>query len=99
MAFCLDCWVKRRVSEGALPDKVGVILKKSDTRPEDMFPFNFLRFVQSTLSRQLNSFIQIFAAYLDGGAREALQDFARGKGNEESQMYAKILDAFESQKK
>ena len=81
VAFCLDSWVKRGVSEGAIPDKVGVILKKLDARPEDMFPFNFLRFVQSTLSRQLNSFIQMFAAYLDDGAREALQDFARGKGN------------------
>ena len=99
VAFCLDSWVKRGVSEGAISDKVGVILKKLDARPEDMFPFNFLRFVQSTLSRQLNSFIQMFAAYLDDGAREALQDFARGKGNEESRMYVKILDAFESQKK
>lgn len=30
-----------------------------------MFPFNFLNYVQSTLSRQLNSFMQMFAAYLD----------------------------------
>lgn len=70
VAFCMDSWVKKGIPDGAIPDKVGIVLKKLDARPDDMFPFNFLNYVQSTLSRQLNSFMQMFAAYLDDSARE-----------------------------
>ena len=99
VAFCMDSWVKKGIPDGAIPDKVGVVLKKLDVRPDDMFPFNFLNYVQSTLSRQLNSFMQMFAAYLDDSAREELQMFARGKDANNSPMYVKILDAFEDLKK
>ena len=99
VAFCMDSWVKKGIPDGAIPDKVGVILKKLDSRPDNMFPFNFLNYVQSTLSRQLNSFMQMFAAYLDDSAREELQAFARGNGADNSPMYVKILDAFEDLKK
>ncbi len=99
VAFCMDSWVKKGISDGAIPDKVGIILKKLDDRPADLFPFNFLNYVQSTLSRQLNSFMQMFAAYLDDSAREELQTFARGKDANDSPMYIKILDAFEDLKK
>lgn len=99
VAFCMDSWVKKGVSDGAIPDKISTVLKRLDERPDDMFPFNFLNYVQSTLSRQLNSFMQMFAAYLDDNAREELQAFARGQGTDESPMYIKILDAFEDLKK
>lgn len=99
VAFCMDSWVKKGIPDGAIPDKVGIVLKKLDARPDDMFPFNFLNYVQSTLSRQLNSFMQMFAAYLDDSAREELQMFARGKDANNSPMYVKILDAFEDLKK
>lgn len=99
VAFCMDSWVKKGIPDGAIPDKVGVILNKLDQSPDNMFPFNFLNYVQSTLSRQLNSFMQMFAAYLDSSAREELQVFARGKGTENSPMYVKILDAFHDLKK
>lgn len=99
VAFCMDSWVKKGISDEAIPDKVGVILNKLDQSPENMFPFNFLNYVQSTLSRQLNSFMQMFAAYLDDSAREELQIFARGNGAENSPMYVKILDVFYDLKK
>ncbi|MCC8046585.1 MAG: DEAD/DEAH box helicase [Clostridiales bacterium] len=99
VAFCMDSWVKKGVPDGAIPDRVGVILKNLDKRPDNMFPFNFLNYVQSTLSRQLNSFMQMYAAYLDDNARQELQNFARGKGSQMSPMDIKILDAFEDLKK
>ena len=99
IAFCMDSWVKKGIPDNAIPDKVGIVLKKMDAHPDDMFPFNFLNYVQSTLSRQLNSFMQMFAAYLDDSAREELQMFARGKDANDSPMYIKILDAFGDLKK
>ena len=94
VAFCMDSWVKKGIPDGEIPDKVGAILNKLDQSPDNMFPFNFLNYVQSTLSRQLNSFMQMFAAYLDDSAKEELQIFARGNGSENSPMHVKILDAF-----
>lgn len=99
VAFCMDSWVKKGVPEGAIPKNVGVVLKNLDARPEKMFPFNFLNYVQSTLNRQLNSFIQMFAAYLDESAKEELQTFAIGDGSNDSPMHVKILDAFGDLKK
>ena len=98
VAFCMDSWVKTGVAENAIPDKVGIVLRKLEERPSDMFPFNFLNYVQSTLSRQLNTFMQMFAAYLDDNTREELQEFARGNGHDNSPMYVKILDSFEELK-
>lgn len=98
VAFCMDSWVKKGVSERAIPERVGYILKRLDERPEDMFPFNFLGYVQGSLSRLLNSFMQMFAAYLDESTRDELQVFARGDGENEAPMYVKILGAFEELK-
>lgn len=98
VAFCMDSWVKRGIPEGAIPERVGVILKNLDKRPDDLFPFNFLNYVQRTMSRQLNSFMQMFAAYLDDNTREELQAFVRGTDSEKKGMQVKILDAFEDLK-
>lgn len=69
VAFCMDSWVKKGIPDGAIPDKVGIVLKKLDARPDDMFPFNFLNYVQSTLSRQLNSFMQMFISEFTAKSR------------------------------
>ncbi|MCD7789271.1 MAG: DUF1998 domain-containing protein [Bacteroides thetaiotaomicron] len=98
VAFCMDSWVKKGIADGVIPDRVGAILKKLDKRPDDMFPFNFLDYVERTMSRQLNSFMQMFAAYLDDNTREELQSFARGTDSEKKGMRIKILDAFEDLK-
>ena len=104
VAFCMDSWVKKGVPEKAIPDQVGTILNKLDTAPQDMFPFNFLNYVRRTLSRQLNSFIQMFAGAwgtLEESAtvREEMETFARGKGTGHSPMYIRILDAFQDLRK
>ena len=99
VAYCMDSWVKKGVPEGAIPKKVGAILNKLDAKPNDMFPFNFLQYVKNNLTSRLNSFVQMFAEYLDESAREELNDFARGNGLKESPMYMKVLEAFTALKK
>lgn len=99
IAFCMDSWIKKGVPENAIPDKIGTILNKLDEHPANMFPFNFLSYVQSTLSRQLNSFIQMFAAYLDEGTKNELQEYVRGDGQKNSSMELKIIDGFEGLKR
>lgn len=100
VAFCLDDWVKKGVSPNAIPDKMAIILNRLDKQPKDMFPFNFLAYVQKTLYRQIKSFCSMFeSSELDKGTKRELETFARGKAGEDSPMYLKILDAFKDLQK
>lgn len=100
VAYCMDSWVSEGVEDGAVPKRMSVILTKLDARPTDMFPFNFLSYVQSKLSTLLNSFIYLFSGYMDEAARNELSAFARGSDVGQSiPMHVGILQSFEDLKK
>lgn len=99
VAYCMDCWTKRGVPEKAIPKKVGVCLSKLSNRPKDIFPFNFLLFVQNNLSSLFRTFIGMFSQYLDEGSIAELRKFAQGNQLAESPMHMKVYESFESLKK
>lgn len=99
VAYCMDSWVKRGVPEHAIPKNVSMVLGKLESHPVDMFPFNFLNYVQNNLTHLINSFIQLFSQYLDESARSELKLFAQGNKLKESPMHMRILEAFQSLKK
>lgn len=99
VAYCMDCWIKRGVQERAIPKHVGICLSKLSSRPIDIFPFNFLMFVQNNLSGLLRTFIQMFAHNLDESSIAELQRFAQGNRLTDSPMHMKIYEAFENLKK
>ena len=99
VAYSMDSWVKKGAEEHSIPRNVSVVLGKLDSHPIDVFPFNFLNYVQSNLSYLLNSFIQLFAQYLDAASRNELRIFAQGNRLKESPMHIRILEAFKALKK
>ena len=99
VAYCMDSWVRHGVSEQSIPKNVGTILGKLESHPVDMFPFNFLSYVQNNLTHLLNSFIQLFVQYLDDAAKNELRNYAQGDRLKQSPMHMKILEAFEALKK
>lgn len=99
VAYCMDSWVKGGVSEHAIPKNVGVCLGKLNSVQVDVFPYNFLNYVQNNLTHQLNSFIQLFAQYLDENAKNELRVFAQGNKLKESPMHIRILESFQALKK
>ena len=99
VAYCMDSWVKRGATEQSIPKHVSVVLGKLDSHPIDVFPFNFLHYVQNNLSHLLNSFIQLFGSSLDDTARAELRTFAQGGKLSESPMHMRILEAFQALKK
>ncbi|NLC25116.1 MAG: DEAD/DEAH box helicase, partial [Fastidiosipila sp.] len=99
VAYCMDSWVKRGVSEQAIPKNVGICLGKLEIRPVDIFPFNFLNYVQNNLTYMLNSFIQLFSQYLDDNTKNELRIFAQGDKLQESPMHIRILESFQALKK
>lgn len=99
VAYCMDSWVKRGATEQSIPKQVSVVLGKLDSHPIDVFPFNFLHYVQNNLSHLLNSFIQLFGSSLDDTAKGELRTFAQGGKLSESPMHMRILEAFLALKK
>lgn len=99
VAYCMDSWVKRGVPEQSIPKNIGIILGKLENHPMDMFPFNFLSYVQNNLTHLLNSFIQLFVQYLDDTAKQELKEFAQGDRLKKSPMHMSLLEAFEAMKK
>ncbi len=97
-AYCMDSWVRSGVAEQSIPKTVSVVLGKLDSHLVDVFPFNFLRYVQNHLSHLLDAFFQLFAQSLDNTAKKELRIFAQGNGLKESPMHMKILEAFQTLK-
>ena len=99
VAYCMDSWVKRGVSEESIPRNIGIIVSKLDSHPADMFPFNFISYVENNMTHLLNSFIALFSQYLDDAAQKELRHFAKGDSKTQSPMYVRLLDAFTAVKK
>ena len=97
VAYCMDSWVKRGATEQSIPKHVSVVLGKLDSHPIDVFPFNFLHYVQNNLSHLLNSFIQLFGSSLDDTAKGELRTFAQGGKLSESPMHMRILEVLGSE--
>jgi len=97
VAFCMDSWVKKGLPDNAIPRNISSILKKLDSRLQDMFPFNFLNYVKSNLTNLHNKFILMFPN-MDEGTNEDLRKFAQGDSIGDSPMYLRILNSFESLK-
>lgn len=101
VAYCMDSWIKRGVNEQAIPKRIGVCLSKLSQHPQDIYPFNFLYFVQNNLTNLIRTFIQMFARSKDELDEDSIKDielFAKGSGLDNSPMHMKVLEAFESLK-
>ena len=97
VAFCFDNWVKSGITEAAIPQRVKAILSKikQPNEPIDAFPFNFLAYIKSNLSRLIRMFEQMFDRdELSDDSRQRIRDFAKGTGDDKESLRHKILRAF-----
>lgn len=97
LAYCMDNWVKGGTLEDAIPSKMGKCLNNLDKRQTDIFPFNFLNYVDNNLIRIVQAFVEMFNSSDDKLSEETMKGirkYAIGEGIEESPMQVKILDAF-----
>lgn len=100
MAFCMDSWVKTGKAE--IPGRLSQILSALDGKNKNLFPFNYLNYVQDNLSKLVRTFIQTFNASangddgLDEDAKKEIKDFAMGDGKGESPLHMKLLEEFKS---
>lgn len=97
-AYCMDCWVKG--GEASIPRDVGACLVKLDETGSDRFPNNFMKYVQTNLSKLVRTFINTFSANpggnggLDENAIADIKKFAMGDSQTEESMAFKIYHEF-----
>lgn len=99
VAYCMDTWVKSGIPEQAIPKHVDSILGKLKSHPGDVFPFNFLGYVQKNLPVLLNSFLSMFSTDLDTATRTELRTYVQGDNRDTMAMHESILESFRSLKK
>ncbi len=97
VAYCMDSWVSQGAKEEDIPKKLNSCLNKLDSHPLNVFPFNFLRYVQDNTTNRLNSFMQLFSELSDSSRKE-LRRFAQGRGTKDSPMYVRMLCTFNALK-
>jgi DEAD/DEAH box helicase domain-containing protein len=93
VAYCLDCWVKKGVSQTAIPKHIGVCITNLEKHQENQFPFNFQIYVKNNISSLFRSFVQMFVPSLDEDTIKELKTFALGFETKESPMYLKIHES------
>ena len=98
VAFAMDNWVKSKLPYNAVPQNISFVLRNLEKHPIDVYPFNFLAYVQANLTALTNDFISMFKGELDQYTVDELYKFANGSGLNETSMRIKILEAFNQQK-
>lgn len=96
VAFCMDNWIKSGITEMAIPRQVKGVLSKIGLKqePVDAFPFNFLAYIKSNLSRLSRMFEQMFeSSELSEESRQRIRTFAKGDATQES-LRSRILTTF-----
>ncbi len=97
-AYCMDCWVKG--GEALIPQDVGACLAKLEESGADRFPNNFMKYVQTNLSKLVRTFINTFSANpggsggLNDNAIADIKKFAMGDMQTEESMAFKIYHEF-----
>ena len=95
VAFCMDTWVYQGIPESAIPPNVRTIVNKFDRHPNDVFPFNFLTFVQDRLEKLLDSFLMMFGHDVTAVTQKELRVFAKGENADSIPMHRQVLHAFQ----
>ncbi len=94
VAYCMDTWVGQGISEGAIPRSVHTVIIKLESCPMDVFPFNFLHFVQRRMDQLLSDFFGMFGEAVTAVTKKALKKFAKGENVTDKTLHGQVLGAF-----
>lgn len=98
VAYAMDSWVKKGIPDNAIPPNISLVLRNLEKHPDDIFPFNFLKYVQENLTSLTEEFIAMFQGQLDEYVQNEIIKFAKGEGLTNNSMRVKILEVFNQQK-
>lgn len=92
-AFCFDRWVESGVHPSLLPLKLGAVLANLEKpNRKEIFPYNFLLFIETRRTAFLDQFVKMFQPGLKPESLQYLHDYASGDAGKEGSLEYKITD-------
>ena len=92
-AFCFDRWVESGVHPNQLPLKLGAVLANLEkSNRKEIFPYNFLLFIENQRTAFLDQFVKMFHPGLNPESLQYLHDYASGDAGREGSLEYKITD-------
>jgi DEAD/DEAH box helicase domain-containing protein len=92
-AFCFDRWVESGVHPSQLPLKLGAVLANLEKpNRKEIFPYNFLLFIENQRTAFLEQFVKMFHPGLKPESLQYLHDYASGDAGKEGSLEYKITD-------
>ncbi len=92
-AFCFDRWVESGVHPSLLPLKLGAVLANLEKlNRKEIFPYNFLLFIENQRTAFLDQFVKMFHPGLKPESLQYLHDYTSGDAGKEGSLAYKITD-------
>lgn len=92
-AFCFDRWVESGIHPSQLPLKLGAVLANLEKpNRKEIFPYNFLCFIEIHRTAFLDHFVKMFHPGLKPESIQYLKDYASGDAGKEGSLEYKITD-------
>lgn len=88
IAFCLDSWIKsKNITENDIPQTINTCITNIEKKDSNIFPYNFLDYIQNNLTDLTQHFISLFPQMEDTTKNELIA-FAKGEDSNQSiQVY------------
>lgn len=93
IGFCFDCWIKSGATSSDIPHTLSTVLSSFNTN-KDLFPYNYLEYVQNNLSWLFPQFVGVFKGKLSDESQKQLEKFVYGDGAKETPLNCRVVEAF-----
>lgn len=94
IAFCMDKWLESSSSLLKLPRKLSHVFRNiKNPGDKNLFPYNFLSFIEAHRTDLFNRFVQLFDEDLQEESIEYLKVFVEGNDKNDTSLSYKIINA------
>ncbi|MBN1998597.1 DEAD/DEAH box helicase, partial [candidate division KSB1 bacterium] len=90
-AFSFDSWIREMQGQVVIPDKVKRVLSNFHKKDAQLFPNNWLAFVEQNKDRLIWEFIGLFPTGTKTETLEHLEQFLKGTSGEEGSLSYRII--------
>jgi len=94
VAYCFDSWVNSGISSNAVPEKLSAVLRNMEKQDMNVFPYNFLNYIETHFTKLVDNFLNLFQEDIDDDTATHIRRFAIGKEDQEGTLGYRIIDTF-----
>ena len=93
VAYCFDQWVETGAGTDAIPKTIGKVLNNlSRNNDYGIFPFNWIKFIDTKRTDLLDRFVGIFEDEISDFSKKRLRNFVEGHRQDKQSLIYKVLN-------